>query len=64
MRLDILYFIGYDLDEALPWHSTISRTRELFPEQVFESVFTHVLELCISKGMVSGHTQAMPIHVR
>ena len=59
MRLDILYFIGYDLDEALPWHSTISRTRELFPEQVFESVFTHVLTLCISKGMVSGHTQAI-----
>ncbi|WP_439131811.1 transposase, partial [Polaribacter sp.] len=24
MRLDILYFIGYDIDEPLPWHSTIS----------------------------------------
>nr|WP_321452592.1 transposase [uncultured Carboxylicivirga sp.] len=20
MRLDILYFLGYDIDEALPWH--------------------------------------------
>jgi transposase len=27
MRLDILFFLGYDLDEELPWHSTISRTR-------------------------------------
>ena len=27
MRLDLLYFLSYDLDEELPWHSTISRTR-------------------------------------
>ena len=27
MRLDILYFLNYDIDEELPWHSTISRTR-------------------------------------
>jgi len=59
MRLDILYFIGYDIDEELPWHSTISRTRQLFPESVFEEVFTKVLGLCIEKGMVSGHTQAI-----
>ena len=59
MRLDILYFIGYDLDDELPWHSTISRTRQLFPEAVFEAVFTKVLEMCILKGMVSGHTQTI-----
>lgn len=59
LRLDILYFIGYDIDEELPWHSTISRTRQLFPESVFEEVFTNVLQLCVDKGMVSGHTQAI-----
>lgn len=59
MRLDILYFLGYDIDEALPWHSTISRTRQLFPEDVFEDVFTRVLTMCVDKGMVSGHTQAI-----
>jgi transposase len=59
MRLDILYFLGYDIDEELPWHSTISRTRQLFPESVFEDVFTKVFELCVSAGMVSGHTQAI-----
>lgn len=59
MRLDILYFLDYDLDESLPWHSTLSRTRQLFPEHIFESVFDHILELCISKGMVSGHTQVI-----
>ena len=59
MRLDILYFLGYDIDEPLPWHSTISRTRQLYPEEVFEEVFTHILTMCIEKGMVSGHTQAI-----
>ncbi|CAZ97333.1 IS1182 family transposase [Zobellia galactanivorans] len=59
LRLDILYFIGYDIDEELPWHSTISRTRQLFPESVFEEVFTKVLSMCVEKGMVSGHTQAI-----
>ena len=59
MRLDILYFLGYDIDEELPWHSTISRTRQLFPETVFEEVFTRILAMCVDKGMVSGHTQAI-----
>ena len=59
MRLDILYFLGFDIDEELPWHSTVSRTRKLFPESLFESVFEQVLKMCIDKGMVSGHTQAM-----
>ena len=59
MRLDILFFLGYDIDEPLPWHSTLSRTRQLFDETVFESVFTQVVRLCIDKGMVSGHTQAI-----
>ncbi len=24
MRMDIRYFIGYDIDEPMPWHSTLS----------------------------------------
>ncbi len=59
MRLDILYFLGYDIDEELPWHSTIGRTRQLYPESVFEQVFTKVLSMRVEKGMVSGHTQAI-----
>ena len=59
MRLDILYFLDYDIDEPLPWHSTISRTRQLFPEAVFEGVFSKVFSMCVEKGMVSGHTQVI-----
>jgi transposase len=59
LRLDILFFIGYDIDEELPWHSTLSRTRELFGEDVFLSLFKQVLKLCIDKGMVQGKRQAI-----
>lgn len=59
MRLDILYFLEYDIDDELPWHSTVSRTRQLFPGDVFETVFLKVLSMCVDKGMVNGHTQAI-----
>lgn len=59
MRLDILFFLGYDLDEDLPWHSTISRTRQLYGEEVFKELFSKVLSLCVSKGMLSGKRQAI-----
>jgi transposase len=48
MRFDIRYFIGYDLDEELPWHSTLSRTRQLYNEDVFNMLFKQVLKQCIS----------------
>ncbi len=59
MRLDILFFLGYDLDEELPWHSTISRTRGLYGEEVFKQLFSKVLSLCVSKQMLSGRRQAI-----
>lgn len=59
LRLDILYFIGYDIDEELPWHSTLSRTRALYGEEVFVALFQKVLGLCVAKGMVGGKRQAV-----
>ena len=56
LRLDILLFLDHDIDEELPWHSTISRTRQLFPEYVFEEVFNKIFTMCVDKGMVKGRT--------
>ena len=33
--------------------------RQLFSEEVFEELLVKVLSLCVEKGMVSGHTQAI-----
>ena len=57
--LSIRLFLGYDLDEELPWHSTISRTRALFGEELFMKLFQKILSLCIEKGMVRGKRQAV-----
>jgi transposase len=59
MRLDMLFFIGYDIDEPLPWHSTLSRTRQLYGEELFRHLFKEVLKQCIDKGMVAGRRQVM-----
>lgn len=59
LRLDILYLIGYDIDEELPWHSTLSRTRQLYGEELFLKLFRKVLGMCVEKGMVSGKYQAV-----
>jgi len=57
--LAIRLFIGYDIDEQLPWHSTISRTRQLYGQQIFKEVFNTILTQCIDAGLVAGHTQAI-----
>jgi transposase len=59
MRLDMLFFIGYNIDDPLPWHSTLSRTRQLYGDHVFKELFRKVLKMCIDKGMVSGRRQAV-----
>ncbi|MCF1753315.1 transposase, partial [Mariniradius sediminis] len=57
--LDVRLFLNYDLDEVLPWHSTVSRTRQLYGEEVFLQLFREVLRLCVGKGMVRGKRQAV-----
>lgn len=57
--LSIRLFLGYDIHEQLPWHSTISRTRQLYGEEVFLDLFKKVLSLCVEQGMVRGKRQAV-----
>jgi transposase len=59
MRMDMLYFVGYDIDEPLPWHSTLSRTRQLYGDDLFKQLFKQVLKECIDRGMVAGKRQAI-----
>lgn len=59
LLLDILYFLGYEVDEDLPWHSTMSRTRQFYPTAVFERLLDHVFAQCVRQGLVAGDTQAV-----
>jgi transposase len=57
--LSVRLFLRYDIDEVLPWFSTISRTRQLYGEDVFLTLFKKVLSMCVDKGMVRGKRQAV-----
>lgn len=57
--LDIRLFLKYDIDEKLPWHSTISRTRQLYGEEVFLKLFQQILAKCIQHGMLGGKRQVI-----
>jgi transposase len=48
------WYIGYDLDEAVPDHSSLSRIRERYGLETFQLFFEHVVELCIEAGLVWG----------
>ncbi len=38
LRLDLLYFLDYNLDEKLPAATTVSHTRRLYPKELFDSI--------------------------
>jgi transposase len=48
------WFIGYDLDEPVPDHSSLSKIRERFGLEVFQQFFEQIVELCIEAGLVWG----------
>jgi len=56
LRLDWLWFCDYDLDEATPDHSVLSKARNRWGSEVFEAFFMNILEQCINAGLVDGET--------
>ena len=54
MRLDHRWYIGYDLHEAVPHHSSLSKIRDRYGLEVFQRFFEQIVELCIEAGLVWG----------
>ena len=48
------WFIGYDLDEEVPDHSSLSKIRERYGMQIFQEFFERIVELCVEAGLVWG----------
>ena len=44
IRLDLLFFIDYSLDEKLPAPTTVSHTKRIYPKELFDSIFNKLLE--------------------
>jgi transposase len=53
-RLSLRWYLGYDLHESLPDHSSLTRIRERFGLEVFRRFFEKIVEECIEAGLVWG----------
>ncbi len=47
-------FLGYSLEQRTPDESTLRKTRQKMPVEVFDAVFAYVLDVCQSKGLLKG----------
>lgn len=56
MHLGIRWFAGYKLHEKLPDHSSLSRIRGRWGEELFHKLFSRVVQQCIDAKLVSGET--------
>ncbi len=53
-RLSVLWYIGYDLGEPLPDHSSLTRIRERYGVEVFRRFFDAIVEQCQQEKLVWG----------
>src|SRR5205807_9254953 len=53
-RLSVLWYLGYDLGEPLPDHSSLTRIRERYGVDIFRRFFDAIVEQCQQAGLVWG----------
>jgi transposase len=53
-RLSLRWYVGYDLFELLPDHSSLTRIRDRFGLPVFREFFERIVEECVEAGLVWG----------
>lgn len=54
--LSLRRFLGYELNEAPPDHSTISRTRRLYTVETHAAVFRWVNQVLVEEGLLDGQS--------
>jgi len=54
LRLDWLWFCGYDIDDQTPNHSVISKARRRWGVDVFTEFFASILKQCMEASLVDG----------
>src|SRR6266567_5598440 len=53
-RLSVRWYLGYDLSEPLPDHSSLTRIRERYGVDIFRRFFEKIVEQCQEAGLVWG----------
>jgi transposase len=53
-RLSVRWYVGYNLDEPLPDHSSLTRIRSRYGLDIFRRFFEAIVEQCQQAGLVWG----------
>ena len=53
-RLSILWYLGYDLGEPMPDHSSLTRIRERYGVEIFRRFFEAIVEQCQKASLIWG----------
>ena len=53
-RLSLRWYLGYDLFEPLPDHSSLTRIRERYGLEIFRLFFERIVQECFEAGLVRG----------
>jgi len=53
-RLSVKWYLGYDLTEPLPHHSSLTKIRTRYGLEVFRHFFDAIVEQCQEAGLVWG----------
>src|SRR6266568_7239949 len=53
-RLSVRWYLGFNLDEPLPDHSSLTRIRTRYGLEVFRRFFAAIVEQCQQEGLVWG----------
>lgn len=53
-RLSVRWYLGYDLHEPLPDHSSLTRIRDRYGVEIFRQFFDRVVGWCQREGLVWG----------
>lgn len=61
-RLSVRWYLGYDLHERLPFHSSLTRARERFGVGIFREFFDEIVQRCIEAGLVWGGGVLLRLH--
>ena len=54
VNLAYRWYLGYDLNEAIPNHSVLSKARRRLGVEFFEILFKYVVTRCNEEGLISG----------
>jgi hypothetical protein len=54
LRLDWLWFLGYNVDDEVPNHSVLSKARNRWGAAAFKLFFERIVWQCVEAGLIEG----------